>query len=647
MDLRELQPTGVVTRPETGFPDLIENLLIRTFFEPPVRERIGWTGVAYRPAPERAWTFKVKGRKGIYGLTFHGCEKRDAAWFLGIFNLQYFPALDETVLEAFSIEENIIRQEPSFEQSLRKDHDVASALKSLFIIGHIVLVCDAGEKYLGLSFWAPRRWREVRKNGLYITRGDGTIVEAVQPGGVDRNVPAFALSWPFFDKLVLTVGYHLGRSPLGVVLKTWKTPVWEMDERNRWRPLQGQETEEHLLTVVYGPGVRRGRKNRGLEWAMRFLPGQCAHDEKIAPEIKWAVTAGNKDSRKGNPQWWEAAAWRRGTTRSGFHALGIPYRPPLLIITGFLGSGKTTLLNQIVEYKTLLRNKFVAVIQNEVGPVDVDGKLVGDAFHVTTLEEGCICCTLLGELRGAVRKICLDYEPDLIIVETTGVADPRTILLEIPDVESFVRFDSLVAVVDGPNFQKALGEYPVIRSQIEFAHLVVLNKIDLMDEARCRDAKKMIKEINPRAAVFPAAHAGLPPGLLFLMEDDLGMMDMKENLAASGHLDMDSQKVQALSIALPGSIKERSLVRFLNGLPDSVYRLKGVITIEGREKPQLLQYVARRYEWSDFTAGQPEPNTLVFIGRNIDEKALKEDLARCLSATGLQTSAKRKSSRTR
>ncbi len=632
MDLRELQPTGVVNRPETGFPDLIENLLIRTFFEPPVRERIGWTGVAYRPAPERGWTFKIKGRKGIYSLTFQGCEKQDAAWFLGIFNLQYFPAPDETVLESFSIGENLLRQEPSFEQRLRKDHEAANALKPLFLIGHVVLVCDADEKRLLLSCWAPRRWREVRKNGLYVTRDDGTAVEAVPPGGVDRNVPAFALSWPFFDKLVLTAGYHLGQSPLGVVLKTWKTPVWEIDGRNRCNPLRSQETEEHLLTVVYGPEGRNRKKDPAVEWAMRFLPGGVGRDEKAAPKTKWAATARRKDARKGNPQWWETAAWRQRTARSGFHALGIHYRPPLLIITGFLGSGKTTLLNQIVEYKTLLRNKFVAVIQNEVGSVDLDGKLVGDAFHVTTLEEGCVCCTLLGELRGAIRKICIEYEPDLVVMETTGLADPRTILLEIPNVEPFVRFDSLVAVVDGLNVKKALREYPVIRSQIEFAHLVVLNKTDLMDEETRRDAEKMIAEINPRAAVFPASHASLPPRLLFSMEDDFGLLDMKEDLAPSSHFDMHSLKVETLSITLPGSMKEGALLRFLNGLPDSVYRLKGVIKMAGREKPQLLQYVARRYELTNFTAGEPEPNTLVFIGRGIDEKALKKNVARFLLA---------------
>ena len=101
--------------------------------------------------------------------------------------------------------------------------------------------------------------------------------------------------------------------------------------------------------------------------------------------------------------------------------LGIDQRPPLILLTGFLGSGKTSFLQHFIEYQTQ-RSRFVAVIQNEVGEVGLDGKLLD--YQVTEIDEGCVCCSLVGNLKRAVQGILSQFQPDTIILETYRGGQP-------------------------------------------------------------------------------------------------------------------------------------------------------------------------------------------------------------------------------
>lgn len=629
--LRDLQPSGIVNHPVIGFPNFIENLLIRISFEPVIKENIGWIGTTYRTGRKRSWTFRIQGLKGIYCLTFQGFKEEAASWHHGVFDLQYFPEPDAPILDTFSVLENLLRLDPSFDKLVRLAPEEGDPLALQFMVGNIILTCDACEKNLFLSLWAPVRWREIRRVGLHMKKHDGSQVEAVPPGGHDRNVPSFTLAWPFFDRLVLTLAYQMRRPPICVILKRRNWPVWIITGENNCEPSQEYFTLQNFLSVGFGPRPKKKADDPRVKWAMNFFPEDSRFSPSSKTRVVWSVTPSNPLPRRGNSLWWKAPFWKEKGRMRGFQTLGIHYRPPLLVITGFLGSGKTTLLNQIVEYKALSSYKFIAVIQNEVGHVDVDSKLVDSAYRVTSLEEGCVCCTLMGEIHQAVRKICIEYEPDLIVVETTGVADPRSILAEISDLEPFVRFDTVVCVVDGPNLEYILKDYPVVRSQIECASLILLNKKDLMDKETLTKAERIIGAINPHATILYTIHARVNPGLFFDMKEDIGVPTIKGDRRSLEGTDVDTQQIRTFTLRLPGDLKEPCFMQFLDGLPDSVYRLKGVIKIKGREQPQLLQYVVHRYEISNFLEKNMEPNTLVFIGRNLDEDALRKDFVRCLA----------------
>merc|ERR1719409_1989715 len=168
---------------------------------------------------------------------------------------------------------------------------------------------------------------------------------------------------------------------------------------------------------------------------------------------------------------------------------------PVVILTGFLGAGKTTLLNYILEEQ---REKKIAVIENEFGEIQIDGELINQKFdlaeQVVVMDNGCMCCQVRGDLVSALaeiqRKIAAGSHLDMILVETTGMADPVPIaktFKESPWVTEIMRYDGCITVVDAKNCIKRLdlpvedGAVNEAEKQISFADKVILNKIDLCD----------------------------------------------------------------------------------------------------------------------------------------------------------------------
>ncbi len=155
-------------------------------------------------------------------------------------------------------------------------------------------------------------------------------------------------------------------------------------------------------------------------------------------------------------------------------------RTPLTVITGPLGSGKTTLLRHLLE--TLSQK--IAIIMNEFGEIAIDAKIVqGKNVQMADLGGGCVCCSLLGEFEAAVNEIIDTVNPDLIVVETTGVAEPDALVFDIQESLTKVRLDGVVTVIDAD----AMVKYPSLghttRLQIEAADIILLNKVDLVSES--------------------------------------------------------------------------------------------------------------------------------------------------------------------
>jgi len=179
----------------------------------------------------------------------------------------------------------------------------------------------------------------------------------------------------------------------------------------------------------------------------------------------------------------------------------------------------------------------VAVIQNEIGEIVLDGKLLD--YTVTEIDEGCVCCSLAGNLKRAVHGILEHFSPDYIILETSGRANPLNLLDDLEALDDLLRFDSTVTIVDAANLDAALAQGPLAFDQIRAADIIVLNKRDLVDDGRLEALRRRVQEINSRAPQFCANQGDLNPALVFDVEDSAGLdIDRKKPAAGSAHYDV-------------------------------------------------------------------------------------------------------------
>ena len=319
---------------------------------------------------------------------------------------------------------------------------------------------------------------------------------------------------------------------------------------------------------------------------------------------------------------------------------------PVTILTGFLGAGKTTLLNRVLKEDHGHR---IAVIENEFGEEGVDNDLLlqETGEQVLEMNNGCICCTvrgdlvrILSDLRG--RRDAGSVRFDRVIIETTGLADPSPVAQTffIDDgIAEYYMLDAVITVVDAKHGARQLDRHPEAQAQVGFADRILLSKTDLVEPDEAAALKQRLAAINPRAPIR-AVHFGDAP----LAE----ILDLKGfNLNAV--LDIDPQFLTSDAHAhddAVGSFVFRSnrafdpvkLEEFLGGIvqvygPD-LLRYKGVLYMKGADRQTVFQGV-HQMMGADFgrrwQAGERPATKMVFIGRNLPRDMIVQGLQQCLA----------------
>jgi len=277
-------------------------------------------------------------------------------------------------------------------------------------------------------------------------------------------------------------------------------------------------------------------------------------------------------------------------------------KTPIAIISGYLGSGKTTLLKNIIEN---LDRKF-AILMNEFGEVSIDTQIIkGKNVDIQELSGGCVCCSLTGEFEFAIKEIIQKYKPEIIIVETTGVAEPDAIVFDVEENLKEVKLDTVIIVVDVDSFVRFPSIGKVGEAQIEVADVVLLNKIDLVDEEQIREIENKIKQINPRAHLFKTKYCEIDIDLLFSLE--------VEHRERKLHKKEEHTRMESFILDVDRKIPKAQLESFLNSIPKEVYRLKGFVNLDG--KSNLVNYVAGRWDLEE----KEGEKKLVFIGEEISK----------------------------
>src|SRR3981081_4631759 len=185
---------------------------------------------------------------------------------------------------------------------------------------------------------------------------------------------------------------------------------------------------------------------------------------------------------------------------------------PVTVLTGYLGAGKTTLLNRILSEP---HGQKYAVIVNEFGEIGIDNELiVGADEEVFEMNNGCICCTVGGDLIRIIDgRIAPKGKFDAIVVETTGLADPASVAQTFfvdENVGKKARLDAVVTVADAKWLRDPLRDAPEAKNQIAFADVILLNKTDLVTPEELREIEARIRGINPYAKLHRTQRAQIP-----------------------------------------------------------------------------------------------------------------------------------------
>lgn len=303
----------------------------------------------------------------------------------------------------------------------------------------------------------------------------------------------------------------------------------------------------------------------------------------------------------------------------------------LVLISGFLGSGKTTLIRHILTVGLRGRGK-MALLVNELGRIGVDGALLsGQDVDMVELTSGCICCTMKTDFIRAVQEIRERVSPDLLIVEATGVAQPGDILENLvdPPLKDTCRVQCLVTVVNAELFKARTVFGPFYESQIRFADILILNKIDLVEPETLEDIRAELRDLNAHAVILPTEHCSVDPARLFSASSFQHGGDHRHG-QHHVHAHAEDMGFQSFSFEDGGVIDRERLDAFLKELPPTLFRLKGWVRLS--DSTALLDFSAGRYRIAPY--GQERGTALAFVGRHCDETAILAALKDCVIEQG-------------
>lgn len=329
---------------------------------------------------------------------------------------------------------------------------------------------------------------------------------------------------------------------------------------------------------------------------------------------------------------------------------------PVTILTGFLGAGKTTLLNHILSNQDGLKT---AVLVNEFGEIGIDNELVVSTDEdMVELSNGCICCSINGELLEAVDRILERPKPvEYLVVETTGLADPLPVAMTFlgSELRDHTRLDSIITLIDAENFGSETLASEVGRSQVIYGDILMLNKTDLVDENQLDAVEAQLREVKKDARILRSVKGEVPLPLLLsvgLFESDRVVNESSNHSHDHGH-DHDHghthhhdhdhghgsfdhlaiEGFTSLSFSSTDPLDLRAFQNFLdNQLPETVFRAKGILWFKESERRHVFHLAGKRFSIDDSDWTGERKNQLVLIGRELDHDTLRTQLKACVSS---------------
>ncbi|MGC6585956.1 CobW family GTP-binding protein [Paenibacillus sp. Dod16] len=337
---------------------------------------------------------------------------------------------------------------------------------------------------------------------------------------------------------------------------------------------------------------------------------------------------------------------------------------PIYILSGFLGSGKTTLLSRLI---TSFKQQGLrpAIVMNEIGEVNIEGLVAGEEVPTAEMLSGCICCTIRSDLSSEIAMLIQREQPDVIVIEATGIANPMEILDAAAEASLYMRIDvkKLITVVDAAhllhlNIEQKGKTYRLMQEQIRAASALVLNKMDQVTDQDKETVQQLVERWNPYAPIMPAVRCDIKLEDLLQSDpqdrDEHSIVHNREG-RDDAHEDTDKNKqanshehdhshehhthnhgqthdhgshdhVMSYTYYFSHAVNSVEFERLIAGLPRDVYRAKGILTFSDTNSRFLFQYAFRESDFMKITPQGQVPDVVVFIGEHFQKSLLREQL---------------------
>lgn len=573
MDLKDICPIKF-NHEFDDYRMLMRSILMKSLYDSQIKALSHYKGMHKSNYFNECWTMKFGFSEGVYGLILSEVKNGEA-----IFVLYYFSSCSENLLDNNSLFEAMVASKEGYREKIRNFSSYKELFNNFIIAKIYVKVENEG---IFLSLRTKLKDRIYSKDGVVI---DGKQV--IKEGEIDKNFPSFRASLAFVNFMHLAISgiYESDFNSLKIYKKDGEAICYSNSlELNTKKDIFSSEFH---INMLYGKSDKDYLLNEGGFKVLKNSSCLYKFLINLKNESKNLALSAQKD------------------------------RANFFIITGFLGSGKTKFLQNFIEHETA-QNRFTGVIQNEIGKIGLDGQLLDANYATVEIDEGCVCCSMAGQIKMAVAKLN-EKNPDTILLETTGVANPFNLLSELNEIKDVVNLCSIVTVVDGANFLSEYKRSKIVLEQVKAADVILLNKIDLITSTEKNKILQILTKNNRCAEIFGTINSELNPNYLLYNQSQTSYIAsiMIEGKMHATHL---NEGIVSFKKDLSDSIDKEKFIDYIRQLPENFLRIKGVISFENDKAQYVFQFVNGKFDITLFDREKRCDNFLVFIGRDVDEE---------------------------
>lgn len=296
---------------------------------------------------------------------------------------------------------------------------------------------------------------------------------------------------------------------------------------------------------------------------------------------------------------------------------------PIILITGYLGSGKTTLLNHILGLPGIQEQK-IALIINEFGSIGMDGKLVrpGDYARYEINKGSLFCICTKTDFIKTLEDLDANVKPDLIIVETSGVAETRDIIsfIDEPHLKGKFEIKADLCIIDAANFTKVAPMLKAARSQVEWADGIIVNKMDMVTERELEKLGGVVSALNPDAPTVSVSFGEIPEAFINVLG---------HTKRSGGPVEGPPEAIFQLSFRIDQKVDRKAFEEMINRFRENILRLKGYIDFG--DAPTFIEFMNEELSDKPELTSEESESTFTVIAWNMDKEELRAAFENCWS----------------